>query len=154
MSETHNLLNDETRNFLTEFEEFCIGHWPLYLKFHRVLRENGDTITKKCQKIMEICRLSWELPVEVRKAPSTLRCQAAQKLCDYTDRIIKLQDIQERKIKILEEKIQHKNFQYELRRTLQDATIFKLEKKIEGLEKELKKCREMNPEKRRRIEEL
>ena len=154
MSETHDLSSYENRTFLTEFEEFCVGHWPLYLKFHRVLRENDPSITTKCQKIMEICRLSWELPVEVKKAPSTLRCQAAQKLCDYTDKIIKLQDIQERKIKILEEKIQHKNFQYELRTNLRDATIFKLEKKIEGLEKELKKCKEMNPEKRRRIEEL
>ena len=154
MSESNNLKVDGSRTFLTEFEEFCIGHWPLYLKFHRVLRKKEESITSKCQKIMELCRLSWNLPDEVKKAPSTLRCQAAQKLCEYSTKIKKLQDIQERRIMLLEDQIEHKKFKFQLQTSLQDARIFTLNKKIELLEKELKKCKEMNPEKRRKIEEL
>ena len=155
MSEVVDFTDFHERARLTEFEEFCVGNWGLYLQFKRVLQHADKMcLTKLTQLVMEICRKSWEIPIEYRRAPTTLRCQAATRLIQMIDQTSEEKSVLKKKILLLNQKLDHQMFREQLRMTERNQRIFRLEKENEDLKKQLQSLKMMTPEKRRKIEEL
>ena len=155
MGDIVNFTDFHERQRLTEFEEFCVGNWGLYLQFKRVLQHASQMpLTKLTQLVMEICRRSWEIPIESRKAPTTLRCQAATRIIEMMDQTSEEKKLLQNKIVLLSQKIEHQRFLEQLRVTERNQRIFKLEKENEKLKKEVHYLKTMTPEKRRKIDEL
>ena len=155
MSEIVNFTDFHERTRLTEFEEFCVGNWGLYLQFKRVLQHaSAMPLTKLVQLVMEICRKSWEIPIESRRAPTTLRCQAAARLIEMMDQTSEEKALLQNKIVLLNQKMEHQRFREQLRVTERNQRIFQLEKENEDLKKQVQYLKAMTPEKRRKIDEL
>ena len=154
MSDLVNFFDYQRRDRLTDFEEFCVGHWGLYMKFHRVLRNGKLSHTERCQQVMEICRQSWNIPKEEQKYPPTLRCQAAQKIIEGMDVLKGINKNLEKQVKALKDTISLNKFHNQLNSSNQKCEIFKLEKENQMLKKKLDSLKDMSAEKIRKISEL
>ena len=155
MNNVCNFYDSNTRNRLTEFEEFCIGHWALYNEFKRALKNASEIpLIELTINVMEICRRSWKLPLETRQTAPTLRCIAAERIMEFTKTLTEEKEVLVQRNKALQEKVEYLQFRSHLRTVQQNQEIFRLQKENEDLKKRIKYIQTMTPEKRQKIEEM